>query len=205
MGLPKARRVLLYSRADSKQAHAAPIVPQPMPKRASLRHESGPRIPLTPGRTALSGTRTESKDSSEVTDARSDSLLCTSEVVKPRAPRSMRKPRTPESVIAHTTAMSAIEPLVIHILVPLITQSSPSRRAEVRIEVGSDPASGSVSPKQPIARPAAISGSQRAFCSSLPYAEMGNIASDPWTETKERRPLSPASSSSHATPQAVAA
>ena len=32
--------------------------------------------------------------------------------------------------------MSAIEPLVIHILVPLITQSSPSRRATVRIDDG---------------------------------------------------------------------
>src|ERR1700690_3849310 len=161
-------------------------------------------MPVTPGSTALSGRRTESNDSSDVTDARSDSLLCTSDVVNPRVPRSTRNPLTPESVAAQTTAMSAMEPLVIHILVPLRTQSSPSRRAEVRIEDGSDPASGSVSPKQPMARPAAISGSQRDFCSSLPYAEIGNIASDPWTETNERRPLSPASSSSLATPYAVA-
>ena len=59
IGLPNARRVLLYSSADSKQARAAPIAPQPMPKRASLRQDSGPRIPVTPGRTALSGSRTE--------------------------------------------------------------------------------------------------------------------------------------------------
>ena len=43
-------------------------------------------------------------------------------------------------------------------------------------------------------------GSQRDFCSSLPNAEMGNMASEPCTETNERNPLSPASSSSLATP-----
>ena len=204
IGLPKARRVWLYSSADSKQARAAPMVPQAMPNRASLRHDRGPRIPVTPGSTALSGTRIESNDSSDVTDARRDSLLWTSDVVKPRVPRSTRKPRTPESVIAQTTATSAMEPLVIHILVPLMTQSPPSPRAVVCIEEGSEPASGSVSPKQPIARPAAISGSQRDFCSSLPYAEIGNIASEPCTDTKDRNPLSPASSSSLATPYAVA-
>ncbi len=95
IGLPKARRVLLYSSADSKQARAAPMAPQPIPKRASLRHDSGPRMPVTSGSTALSGRRTESNDSSEVTDARSESLLCTSDVVKPRVPRSTRNPRTP--------------------------------------------------------------------------------------------------------------
>ena len=83
-------------------------------------------------------------------------------------PRSTRKPRTPSSVRAHTTATSAIDPFVIHILVPVRIQSSPSRRARVRIEPGSEPESGSVRPKQPIALPLAISGSQRCFCSSLP-------------------------------------
>ena len=84
-------------------------------------------------------------------------------------PRSTRKPRIPSSVCAQTTAMSAIEPLVIHILVPERTQSPAARRrARVRIAAGSLPASGSVSPKQPIALPAAISGSHRRRCSSLP-------------------------------------
>ena len=36
-----------------------------------------------------------------------------------------RNPRTPSSVRAQTTATSDSEPLVIHILVPLSTQSSP--------------------------------------------------------------------------------
>jgi len=64
--------------------------------------------------------------------------------------------------------MSAIPPLVIHILVPLRTQSSPSLRARVRMPAGLEPKSGSVRPKHPIARPAAISGSHCCFCSSLP-------------------------------------
>lgn len=78
------------------------------------------------------------------------------------------KPRTPSSVRAQITATSAIGALVIHILAPVSTQSSPSRRARVVIEAGSEPWSGSVRPKQPIASPVAIDGSQRCFCSSLP-------------------------------------
>ena len=123
-----------------------------------------------------------------------------SRVVKPLVPRGMRKPRTPSSERAQTTAMSAMPPLVIQSLLPFSTQSEPSRRAEERIEAGSEPASGSVSPKQPIASPAAIGGSHSCFCSSEPYFQIGNIASEPWTETKERKPLSPASSSRQAMP-----
>ena len=72
----------------------------------------------------------------------------------------------PSSVLAHTTATSAIPPLVIHILVPSMIQSEPSRRARVFIEPGSEPASASVRPKHPIVSPAAIGGSHRCFCSS---------------------------------------
>jgi len=41
-------------------------------------------------------------------------------------PVSMRKPRMPSSVMAHTTARSAMAPLVIHIFAPLMTQSVPA-------------------------------------------------------------------------------
>ena len=64
---------------------------------------------------------------------------------------STMKPRiAPSSVRAQTIATSAIVPFVIHIFAPFRIQSEPSRRAWVRIEPGSEPASGSVSPKQPI-------------------------------------------------------
>jgi hypothetical protein len=70
----------------------------------------------------------------------------------------------------------------------------------VRIEPGSEPASGSVRPKQPITSPVCIGGNQRCFCSSEPQRQIANIASDPWTETKLRTPESPASSSMHVSP-----
>ena len=100
--------------------------------------------------------------------------------------------------------MSATDPLVIHILVPLSTHSSPSRLARVRIPAGLEPKSGSVSPKQPIASPAAIRGSQRVFWSSLPNLQIAYMASDPCTETMLRTPESPASSSMQASPYETA-
>ena len=98
-----------------------------------------------------SGTRTSWSTSSDVTDARSESFLWISGAEKPGMPCSTMKPRiAPSSVRAQTTAMSAIVPFVIHIFAPFRIQSEPSRRACVRIEPGSEPASGSVRPKQPI-------------------------------------------------------
>ena len=102
---------------------------------------------------------------------------------------------------AQTTATSATEPFVIHILAPLRIQSpDASVRAKVRIDDGSEPESGSVSPKQPIRSPAAMPGSHCCFCSSEPNAWIGNMASEPWTDTKLRAPESPASSSRQARP-----
>ena len=51
-----------------------------------------------------------------------------------------------------------------------------------------------------MASPAAIRGSHSLFCSSDPYFQIGNIASEPWTEMTLRRPESAASISRHATP-----
>ena len=126
---------------------------------------------------------------------------------KPDVSVGTTKPRTAPpsgpsgSVRAHTTATSATDPLVIHILAPSSTQSpEASRRAIVRIELGSEPESGSVNPKQPISSPAAIPGNHRCLCSSEPKAWIGNMARDPCTDMKLRAPESPASSSRHARP-----
>ncbi len=105
---------------------------------------------------------------------------------------------------AHTTATSAIDPLVIHIFEPFRIQSDPSRRAVVRMPAGLEPKSGSVSPKQPITSPVAMAGSHWLRCSSLPQRKMANIASEPCTDTRLRRPESMASSSWHTSPYAVA-
>ena len=106
----------------------------------------------------------------------------------------------PSSVWAHTTATSAMDPLVIHIFVPVSTHESPSRLARVRMPAGLEPKSDSVRPKQPIASPAAIRGSQVSFCSSLPNRQMAYMASEPWTDTMLRTPESPASSSRQVRP-----
>ena len=104
-----------------------------------------------------------------MTDARSDHLPFISGAEKPGVPRSTRKPRMPSSVCAHTTATSAIEPLVIHIFAPSRRHRPPaSRTARVRMPAGFEPKSGSVSPKQPMASPRASRGSQWSFCASLP-------------------------------------
>ena len=95
-------------------------------------------------------------------------------------------------------------PIPIQRFVPSRIQSAPSRRAVVRISAGLLPACGSVRAKQPTASPAASAGSQRCFCSSEPQVWIAVIASEPWTETNVRRPLSPASSSRHARPYATA-
>src|ERR1700761_4747432 len=107
--------------------------------------------------------------------------------VKPAVLVGTRKPRIPldsaSSVAAHPTATSATEPLVIHILRPLTTQSEPSRRARVFIAAGSDPTSGSVNPKQPTNSPLAMPGSHCCFCSSEPLFQIANMASEPCTDT----------------------
>jgi hypothetical protein len=127
---------------------------------------------------------------------------------KPGVSVGTTNPRIPSSVCAQTTATSETDPLVIHIFEPSRTQStcapSPSRRALVRIPDGSEPWSGSVRPKQPIASPAAIRGSHSCFCSSEPNRWIANIASEPCTDTIDRTPESPASISRQATPYDVA-
>ena len=81
-------------------------------------------------------------------------------------------------------------PLVIHIFWPCRIQSSPSRRARVRMPPGLEPKSGSVRPKQPIASPVASLGSQWRFCSSEPKVSMGYMTSEPCTLAKLRMPES---------------
>ena len=93
---------------------------------------------------------------------------------------------------------------MIHILLPVSTQSPPSRTARARMPPGLEPKSGSVRPKHPIASPVAIRGSHWSFCSSEPCFQIAYMASEPWTDTIERSPESPASSSRQARPYAVA-
>ena len=176
------------------------MAPNTIPNRASVRQERGPLMVDTPGSIISSGNRTPSRTRVEVTEARMLALRSMGCAENPGASVGTRNPRTPSGVLAQITARSAIPPLVIQDLDPSITQSDPTRRAVVRMEEGSLPASASVKPKQPTTSPLAMRGSHLAFCSEDPYFQMGNMHSDPCTETKLRSPESPASSSKAATP-----
>ena len=78
------------------------------------------------------------------------------------------KPRMAPSSFAHTTAMSAIGELVIHILVPVSRNPPGTRSARVAIDPGSEPWSGSVSPKHPTISPLASFGRYCTRCASVP-------------------------------------
>jgi hypothetical protein len=60
-------------------------------------------------------------------------------------------------------------PSEIHIFCPVILHAPSESSARVRMAEGSEPASGSVSAKQPSASPEQRRGSQRRFCSSVPH------------------------------------
>ena len=71
-----------------------------------------------------------------------------------------------------------LEPeLVMNCFEPSITHSPPSRTARVLVAPASDPDSGSVSPNPASFWPATRSGSQVAFCSSVPKVRIGLIPS----------------------------
>src|SRR6185437_17138087 len=103
---------------------AAPMAPQAIPYRAWFKHISGDFRPSDFGSRLLAGTRTSCNESPEVTDARSDHLPCTSWAENPGRLVSTRKPRTLppcSSLLAQTTATSAMDPEVIHIFSPFRT------------------------------------------------------------------------------------
>ena len=74
---------------------------------------------------------------------------------------------SPGEVIATTMAKSASLPPVMKVFSPLITQSSPSRRAVVLMFAASDPAPGSVIAKHESRSPSIVGSRNSFFCSSL--------------------------------------
>ena len=92
----------------------------------------------------------------------------------PRAPRRS----SGESVRAMAMMTSALLPFVTHALVPLSTQSSPSRTACVRSDAASEPASGSESAKAPSNSPRAIGRRNFCFCASVPQRRIICVGSE---------------------------
>ena len=66
---------------------------------------------------------------------------------------------------------------VIQFFLPLMTHSSPSGTAVVRIAAGSEPASGSDSANAGDHSPVAQRGRKRCFCSSVPNSWIGSVPS----------------------------
>ena len=123
---------------------------------------------------------------------------------KPGVSVGTTNPRMPSSVFAQMIATSAMDASPIQRLAPSRTQPPSRRSARVIIPAGSEPAVGSVRPKQPTSSPAAIPGSHCCLCSSEPKRWMAVMASEPCTLTNVRSPESPASSSIAARPYSTA-
>ena len=78
------------------------------------------------------------------------------------------------SVMVKRRIASATGPLVIQFFEPLMTYSSPLRTATVFWAAASEPASGSVRPKQPSFSPRAKGTRNSRFCSSVPNFDTGS-------------------------------
>src|SRR5579884_3534182 len=110
-----------------------------MPYRAWFKHISGDFNPPLSGSRLHSGILTSCIDNPDVTDARNDHLPWMSSALNPGRSVPTRNPRTrlsSFSTFAQITAISAIDPDVIHIFSPLSTYSLPVLRARVRIPPG---------------------------------------------------------------------
>ena len=81
---------------------------------------------------------------------------------------------------------SAIGLLLIHDLVPVSEKPPATFFARLVMPPGSDPAPGSVNPKQPIHSPVASFGRNFCFCASVPNSLIGTITSEPCTLIIER-------------------
>ena len=126
--------------------------------------------PCSPSRLAL-GTRTSENDSSRVSEAFQPTLEYFFDTVRPGVPAGtmiveMLLPpssRVPVTAVTVMTAVMSVPELVMNALVPLITHSSPSRRAVVSVPPASEPAPGSVSPNAPSDSPGAQRRQPRAL------------------------------------------
>src|SRR5712691_6216119 len=202
IGCPNVSRSRAYSTERSRQARITPTAPAATVKRpwsSPYMAISNP-WPSSPIRFSA-GTSTFSKKSSPVEPAQTPSLCSVSAVVKPLKPFSTRKALmplcfAPGSVFANTSVWSATDAYEIQFFWPFRTYVSPSRRAVVRIAATSDPAPGSVSPKQASFSPFACGVSQRCFCSSLAYLSSESEFSPTCTEISVRNAASPRSISS---------
>ena len=75
---------------------------------------------------------------------------------------------SPVTAVTVTSFVMSVPELVMNCFEPLMTHSSPSSLAVVRVPDASEPAPASVRPKPPSASPEASIGSHCSFCSCEP-------------------------------------
>ena len=129
-----------------------------------------------------SGTHTSSKNSSRVSSPRQPMPRSFGPIVKPGVSFSTKKlayaggrPSSDavraRSVTPNDMSVPAFE---MNAFWPLITQPPSRRCARVLMPRASEPASGSVKPNAPSARPSASGRNQRSRCASLPKSRSGS-------------------------------
>ena len=129
-----------------------------------------------------SDTQTSSKDSSRVSRPRQPMPRILGPIVKPGVSFSTTSvaypggPPPSASVRANNVTPNdmSVPAFEMKVLRPLISQPPSRRSARVRIPRASEPASGSVSPNAPRARPSANGRSHRSRCASSPNRSSGS-------------------------------
>ncbi len=108
----------------------------------------------------------------------------------------------PVTAVTVTRPVMSVPELVMKHFEPLITHSSPSRTAVVRVPPASEPAPGSVRPNAPRTSPAHSRGSHSRFCSSVPKRWTGMAPSETPASRVMATEESTRASSSRAIPRA---
>ena len=106
-----------------------------------------------------------------MSDARQPSFFIGFEISYPGVPfgtMMLEISSSPVRAVIVTQAVMSVPALVMKIFEPFTTHSPSRSSACVRVAPASEPAPGSVNPNAESFLPAASSGSQRCFCSSLP-------------------------------------
>src|SRR5262245_30002008 len=201
IGLPNCRRSSAYARAVSYAACAMPSACAAIPIRPPSSVDIATENPFP------SSCRSRSRPTCAPSIARStveDELrpsFASSRVTRAGSPRRLPAetpfgPGVSGSVRATSSTVPPKPPFVIHCFEPVIDQPSPSAAAAVLSDPASEPASGSVSAKAPIASPHASGGTNRLRCSSMPKPRIGRVTALVCTATVTPTPASARESSS---------
>ncbi|MCY1231747.1 hypothetical protein D9M72_442070 [compost metagenome] len=199
----KALRSFTYSSVCSSRRSSLAALYTAMIRRSCASSCIRQTKPLFSSPSRLStGTRTLSKNSSVVSAAGWPTLSSLRPRRNPARSASTMIRLTPllpalGSVLQATSTMSQFRPLLMKVLLPLMTYSSPSRTALVRIDFRSEPVPGSVMAMAMMVSPRQILGSQRCFCSSVPKRTMyGAVMSECTDRLKPETPERCSSSAS---------